>query len=85
MRSFDINPIIAILLITLVITGIFGLFVVIPIAVLEGGWNTVFQNSSLLPEINLWQATLLYVALALVLYIFGLVKIKIEIRNNSNS
>lgn len=84
MQSFDSNPIIAILLITMVITGFFGLFVIIPIAALEWGWNAFFQSNNLLPAINSWQAALLYIAIALVLYILGLVRIKIEIRNNSN-
>jgi hypothetical protein len=73
----NLPPVTTAIMFTLVGLGLFGCFVLIPIALIESLWNNVVTQTAL-PTINVWQASLLYIAGALVLYLTGFVRIEIE-------
>lgn len=79
MRSFELAPIVMMIILTVVLLGAIGLFVLVPVALIEWGWNVFAKSAHFVPEISSWQAMLLYIALALVLYISGLVRIEVRI------
>ncbi len=56
--------------------------IVLPIWAIQSLWNlaTNFEFASFLPTINFWQAILLYLALVLMIYVSGLVKIELKIK-----
>ncbi len=58
--------------------GILGVFVVAPTACIEVGWNFVAKHYFYGPAINAWQALLVYLALASVVYLSGWVRIEIK-------
>jgi hypothetical protein len=66
---------------TLLCMGVLGMFVMIPIACIQWTWNSVINSFPLLPSINVWQATLLYTAVALLVYLSGIVRIEFETEN----
>ena len=84
MRSFEFAPVVMILLLTMIFMAAVGLLVLVPIALLEWGWNLFAEASRLVPAIGQWQAFLLYLAFALVLYILGLVKIEVRIKKSDS-
>ena len=63
---------------TVLCMGVVGVFVLIPIACIQWTWNSVMSSWRFLPLINVWQATLLYLALAILLFLTGLVRIEFE-------
>jgi len=78
MKVYQFHPLAAAILFTILIMGVFGLVVVLPIAFINWTWNQVVTNVSHLPQINVWQASLLYVALGTLLYLLGFVQIEVE-------
>ncbi|MCA9815201.1 MAG: hypothetical protein R3C24_03775 [Cyanobacteriota/Melainabacteria group bacterium] len=50
-----------------------------PTAFLEWSWNLFASATELVPQIGTGQAFLLYLALGLLLYILGLVKIEFKV------
>ena len=58
--------------------GALGLCVVLPIACIQWTWNMVMSTYGFLPHINAWQAALLYVAAATMLFVSGIVTIEFE-------
>lgn len=78
MKVYQFHPLAAAIVFTILIMGVFGLVVVVPIAFIAWTWNAVVTNVSSLPQINVWQAGLLYVALATMLYLLGFVQIEVE-------
>jgi hypothetical protein len=65
-------------IVTVLAMGVLGIFVFIPIACIQWTWNSVMSSFPLLPLINPWQATLLYLALAAGVYLSGVVRIEFE-------
>ncbi len=78
MKVYQFHPLAAAIVFTILIMGVFGLVVVLPIAFIAWTWNAVVTNVSSLPHIGVWQAGLLYLALATMLYLFGFVQIEVE-------
>lgn len=58
--------------------GLLGLCVLLPIACIQWTWNMVMSTYGFLPLINVWQATLLYMASATLLFLSGIVSIEFE-------
>ncbi len=79
MRSFEFAPLVLIILLTVVLMGALGLFVFVPIGLIEWGWNLLARSSQIVPPISAWQAFLLYIACGLMLYVLGLVKIEFRV------
>ncbi len=65
---------------TVLCMGALGCFVILPIACIQLTWNSVMTSVRFLPLINAWQATLLYLAVATMLYLSGIVPIEFEDR-----
>ena len=78
MKIYQIPPFFAAILLSLLSMGIVGVLVVLPIACIQWTWNFIIVGVSTAPHINIWQATLLYLAGATLLYLVGIVQIKIE-------
>lgn len=78
MRMFEIHPLTAAVLFTILIMGLIGLFVIIPVACIQWVWNGTLAHLSFLPQIDPWQAGLLYLATATLLYLTGIVRIDIQ-------
>ena len=78
MRSFRVNSFEAAIIVSTLIMGMLGAFVLIPVACIQWTWNSVAAHLFSLPLINAWQAILLYIAAACLLYISGLVQIRFE-------
>jgi hypothetical protein len=65
--------------------GILGLCVLVPIACIQCTWNLVMSScGGGLPLINVWQATLLYVAAATLLFLSGILQIEFEPEPDKN-
>lgn len=64
------------------VIGLLGMFVLVPIICIQMTWNTVVPQLWPAPEINTWQATLLYLAGATIMYLTGLIRIEIETENS---
>jgi hypothetical protein len=73
----NVNPFGAAVLLSALFMGILGAFVLIPIAVIQWGWNTFSVYCFGLPTINVGQAILLYLAFAVSLYLSGF-RVKVE-------
>jgi hypothetical protein len=58
--------------------GALGILVLLPIACIQWTWNSVMSSVGVLPLINAWQASLLYLALATLVYLSGIVRIEFE-------
>ncbi|MBI4534269.1 MAG: hypothetical protein HY711_10030 [Candidatus Melainabacteria bacterium] len=78
MRVFQVPPFFAAILLSALCMGLIGALVVLPIACIQWTWNAFIVSFSQLPHINVWQACLLYLAVAAVLYLTGVVQIEIE-------
>ncbi len=71
----------AAIIFSLLAMGILGVAVVLPIACIQWTWNSLVPSMGTVPLINIWQATLLYMALGTALYLSGLVHIEFEAEN----
>lgn len=78
MKPFQINPLGAAAIFTILGMGLIGALVILPIACIHWTWNEVLSNYSVLPPISVWQAVLLYLAVATVLFLSGVVQIEVE-------
>lgn len=63
---------------TILAMGLIGLGAVLPICCIQWLWNLLAPQTEFLPAIEFWQALMLYLAGAAVLYLSGLVEVKIE-------
>lgn len=81
MKIYQVPPFVAAIFFSALSMGAVGVFVVIPIACIQWTWNWVVVGLSSAPQINVWQAILLYFAAATLLYLSGVVQIKIETSN----
>lgn len=68
----------AAILLAVLSMGMVGMFVLLPIACIQWTWNSVMTHMPVLPTIGVWQAALLYVAFATMLYLAGIVRIEIK-------
>ncbi|HEY9784374.1 MAG TPA: hypothetical protein V6D17_03160 [Candidatus Obscuribacterales bacterium] len=73
MNSFGASVILA-----MVVMGALAVFVLMPIACIEWTWNFAASILTMLPPINAWQAALLYLAMALILNISGVLHIEFK-------
>jgi hypothetical protein len=78
MHSFHINSFGAAILLSALFMGLLGALVVAPIACIEFMWNSFATHFCALPAINPWQAILLYLAVACIVYLMGWVQIEIK-------
>jgi lipid-A-disaccharide synthase-like uncharacterized protein len=79
MKIFQVNSFGAAVIFTFLLMGFLGLFVLMPVALIQWTWNSVALGLSVMPVINMWQASLLYIACALLLYIIGVVEIDVGV------
>lgn len=79
--KLQIPPIGAAVVLTVLCMGVVGMFVLVPIACIQWMWNSIMNSWRFLPLINVWQAALLYVMLATILYLTGLVRVEFEAEN----
>lgn len=78
MRSFEMHPFSAAVIFALLFMGAIGAFVVTPIVLIAWTWNTVVTHYTILPQIHVWQACLLYSAVACFSYLMGWVRIEFK-------
>ena len=78
MRTFYIHPLFAAIIFSVLVMGALGAFIVFPIVCINWIWNVVVVNWTALPTICLWQSGLLYLAVACVVYLTGLVRIEFK-------
>ena len=78
MYSFQINSFGAAILFSALFMGVLGIFVVAPTACIEFTWNFAAMRLSYMPSINPWQALLVYLAFASVIYLLGWIRIEIK-------
>ena len=81
MKTFHFNPFGAAAIFTVLAMGAIGLLIVFPVACIQVTWNTFIPNHSVLPPINVWQAILLYLAVATGLFLTGIVQVELETPN----
>jgi hypothetical protein len=78
MRTFYIHPLVAAIIFTVLVMGTLGGVVALPIVCISWVWNMLVVNWTALPTIDLWQSTLLYLAVVCVIYLSGLVRIEFK-------
>jgi hypothetical protein len=78
MKVFQIPPVVAVLFFSAFCLAALSLLVVLPVALIQWFWNNLLVVHSTLPPIAVWQAGLLYVAGATLMYILGFVRIEFE-------
>jgi hypothetical protein len=77
--SFSMPPITAAIVMSFLLMGMIGAFVLFPIACINWLWNGVIVHYwSVVPGIAIWQAFLLYIAILCVSYLSGLVQIEFK-------
>jgi hypothetical protein len=75
--TFELTPK-TMILIALAVVAVLGLVVLLPVFAIQAIWNAGSSYSGLAPQINVWQAALLYSATVLLIYLSGLVKIEVR-------
>jgi hypothetical protein len=78
MKIYEFHPLTAVILLTVVIIGFTGAFVLMPIAFIQWLWNGMVPHFSTLPQIAPWQAGLLYLVIATLFYLSGILKIEVH-------
>lgn len=78
MRSFRVNSFGAAVILSTLLMGVLGAFVLIPVACIQWTWNSLAAHMFALPLISAWQAILLYIAGGCLLYLSGLVHLEIK-------
>jgi hypothetical protein len=78
MQSFHVNSFGAAVILSTLLMGALGAFVLIPIACIQWTWNALAPYLFALPIINIWQAILLYLAGAALLFLSGLIQVEIK-------
>jgi len=78
MRDFSMHQLTAAIMFTVLLMGAIGFFIVFPVVCINWTWNTVVSHYTILPQIHLWQACLLYTAFACFLYLMGWVRIEFK-------
>ncbi len=78
MRAFNLDPLTAVVVVSLLLVGGLGLFVGLPLMSISWVWNACVAENLGMPTIGLWQAGLLYAALACIIYLSGIVHLEIK-------
>lgn len=78
MRTFQMPPFAAAIIFSVLVMGAIGLFIVVPIVGIFLSWNLLIAHNLALPHIQLWQAGLLYIAMACIAYLSGWVQIEVK-------
>ena len=78
MRTFHFHPLGAAIFLSILVMGVIGFLVVLPIACINLGWNAFVPGLVKLPAICPWQASLLYLAGVSVAFLLGLVHIEFK-------
>jgi hypothetical protein len=78
MKMYEFQPITAVILLACVVFLFSGVFVVMPIAFIQWLWNGTVPLFSSLPHIAPWQAGLLYLAMAILFCLSGIIKIEVH-------
>lgn len=76
--QFQIPTFGAAVFLTVLSMGAFGVLVLVPIACIQFSWNSVSASVPIVPIINAWQATLLYLVLATLIYLGGIIRIEFD-------
>jgi hypothetical protein len=77
--SFQINSFGAAVVLSTLLMGALGVFVIAPIACIEFSWNFMAKHLLFyIPLINPWQALLVYLAFASIVYLLGWIRIEIQ-------
>jgi hypothetical protein len=69
-------PITAAIVLSLLVMGGIGAFVLFPIFCINLFWNAIVAHFTMVPAIAIWQASLLYIAMGCIAYLLGLVQIE---------
>jgi len=77
-RTFNIHPLTAAIVLTIVFLSALLFLVVCPIASIYCVWNSLIAAHTFLPPIAVWQAGLLYIAGILITYLLGFVQIEFK-------
>jgi hypothetical protein len=85
MKMYQVHPLTAAIFLSILSMGLVGMFVMLPIACIQWSWNAIVSPVASLPEINVWQACLLYLSVGTVLYLLGFVQIDLEAKDESES
>jgi hypothetical protein len=78
MRSFHVNSFGAAVLLSVLLMGVLGAFVLVPVAFIQWTWNALAPAYFALPSINAWQAILLYMAGGCIVYLSGWVRVEFK-------
>lgn len=78
MKTFPVNPFGAAAIFTVLAMGLIGLLLVLPVTLIYWSWNQFVPAYSILPPIEIWQAGLLYLASATLLFLSGIIQIEVE-------
>ncbi len=78
MHSFHVNSFGAAVVLSTLFMGVLGILVIAPIACIEYTWNYLASHVWSIPIINPWQAMLMYLAVACIVYLLGWVQIEIR-------
>jgi hypothetical protein len=77
-KTFHFSPFGAAAIFTILAMGLIGVLIVLPVACIQWSWNQFVPVHSILPPINVWQAVLLYLALATTLFLSGIVQVELD-------
>ena len=78
MRTDFIHPLAFAIIFSVLLMGVLGAFIIVPIVCINWTWNSLIAHFIALPQIGLPQAGLLYLAGACILYLFGLIDIEFK-------
>jgi len=81
MRTFFLHPLAAAIVFAVLVTCALCAFLFFPVCCINWGWNSLVAHFLPVPQIVVWQACLLYLALLTSCYLLGL--IRIEVRTES--
>jgi hypothetical protein len=76
MKTYQVNPVTGAVFLSVLFMGMVGILVILPIACIQWTWNSLVTAFTSLPEINGWQASLLYLAGTIIAYLTGLIRIE---------
>ncbi len=78
MYSFQVNSFGAAVVLSALFMGLLGVVVIAPTAFIEFTWNCAARYLADMPLINPWQALLVYLACAAVIYLCGWIRIEVK-------
>ena len=78
MKVFRVHSLTGAIICSLLVMGVIGVLVVLPIACINLSWNSLSAQLSFMPPIGPLQAALLYTAAVLALYLSGIIIIEVK-------